>query len=350
MQPSPYLRGLCVLALLSPLHAARQGTVAKLAIVSRDPFQLQIQTNSTAAPQSQIVASPERLVVDIPNALPGPELRGIPIRSGEVRGVRVSLFSTEPPITRIVVDLNQPQWYRVTPNSSGLLVSLGTSENPVETQSTIGWVTTRGPVEVRTASARVAAPSVEIRKPATIAKAPARKGVSIEFSNGQMTIHSGGATLSEILYQIQKVTGAEIAIPSGTEQDKVAADFGPGTPSEVLGELLNGSGLNFVVVGSEANPNLLRSVILTRKSDVLAGPSVGTNSSPAVADNSEAEYQEAPPPGVIAEQNGQPVEQVSPPDQNVPPPDQSAQPDPSAQPGQQQNPQAGPPPDPPPTD
>jgi AMIN domain len=349
MQSSPYLRGLCLVALLSPFAlAARQGTVAKVAIISKEPFQLQIQTNATGTPQAQIVTSPERLVVDIPNALPGPELRGIPIRSGEVRGVRVSLFSTEPPITRIVVDLNQPQWYRVTPNSSGLLVSLGASETPVDTQSTIGWVTTRGPVDVRPASARIAAHSVEIHKPATITKAPARKGLSIEFSNGLMTIHSGGATLSEILYQIQKVTGAEIAIPSGTEQDKVAADFGPGTPSEVLGDLLNGSGLNFVVVGQESNPNLLRSVILTRKSEVAEAPSLGTAPAQPVADNSEAEYQEAPPPGVIAEQNGQ-TEQVLPPDQN-PPPDQNAQPYPNAQPGQQQNPQAGPPPDPPPTD
>jgi len=344
MQSSPYLRVLCVLAALSPLvHAAQQSTVARVAIVSKEPFQLQIQTNATAAPQAQIVTSPERLVVDIPNSLPGPELRGIPIRYGEVRGVRVSLFSVDPPVTRIVVDLNQPQWYRLTPNSSGLLVSLGSSETPIDSQSTIGWVTTRGPVDVRPASARIAPQSVEVRK--HVARTPARKGLSIEFANGQMTIHSGGATLSEILYQIQKVTGAEIAIPSGTELDKVAADFGPGTPSEVIGELLNGSGLNFVVVGSETNPNLLRSVILTRKSELAEGPSIGMNSASATAESAEPEYQEAPP-AAIAEQNGQP-EPPLPPDQIAQPPDQNPQADPNALPGQQQN---GPPPDPPPTD
>lgn len=346
MQSSPYLRGLCLFAILSPLaHAARQSTVARVAIVSKDPFQLQIQTNAKETPQAQIVTSPERLVVDLPNALPGPELRGIPIKYGEIRGVRVSLFSTEPPVTRIVVDLNQPQWYRITPNNAGLLVSIGSSEDPVDAQSTIGWVTTRGPAEVHAASARTA--SVEVRKPATISKAPARKGLSIEFSNGQMTIHSGGATLSEILYQIQKVTGAEIAIPSGTEQDKVAADFGPGTPSEVLGELLNGSGLNFVVVGTEANPNLLRSVILSRKSEVAEGPTMPPNSAQATAEDAERDYQEVPPAAIV-EQNGQ-TEQPLPPDQSAQP-EPNPQQDPNTQPGQQQNPNAGPPPDPPPTD
>ena len=87
----------------------------------------------------------------------------------------------------------------------------------------------------------------------------------VDFADGMLTIRAANATLSEILFQIQKKTGAEIAIPAGTEQDRVAADFGPGSPSEVLSQLLNGSGLNFVVVGSEADPKKLRSVLLSRK-------------------------------------------------------------------------------------
>jgi len=346
MRIPPHLRRAAVLALLlSPAisGAARQGIVSRVTIISVDPFQLQIQTNGTEAPQTQIVSSPERLVVDIPNALPGPALRGIAFNRGEVRGVRVSLFSAEPPITRIVVDLNQPQWYRVTPNSAGLLVSLGSdSQSPVDSQSTIGWVSSKAPVTLKPASAQ--RPGFEIRKesvppkPAAPKAAP-RKGLSIEFADGLMTIHSGGATLSEILFQIQKVTGAEIAIPSGTEQERVAADFGPGPASEVLGELLNGSGLNFVVVGSETNPNVLRSVILSRKSDVIETPPGFVQNPMSATNNVEPDYQEAPPPDPII---------VPPaPDQNFQP-EQGIQPDPNAQP-YQQVPPAGPPPDPPPS-
>ena len=317
-----YLRGLSAVALLlSPamLQAARQGTVAKVAVISSDPFQLQIQTNGKEAPQTQMVSSPERLVVDIPNTQPGPALRGIKIQRGEVRAIRVSLFSTTPPVTRIVVDLNQPQWYRVTPNAGGLLVSVGSDpENPVDAQSTIGWVSSKTPATLKPASikkpASTQAMPFEMKRTAT-PKAAARKGLSIEFADGLMTIHSGGATLSEILFQIQKVTGAEIAIPSGTEQDRVAADFGPGPASEVLGQLLNGSGLNFVVVGSEANPNQLRSVVLSRKSEVAEGPSgFAQNAAPATAENVEPEYQEAPPP-----------------DPNVPPPPDQVQANPNGQ-------------------
>ena len=338
MRFSPYLRAIWIVALFfsaGTALAARQGTVSRVTIISNDPFQLQIQTNATEAPQTQIVSSPERLIVDIPNALPGPALHGIAVHRGEVRGVRISLFSTTPPITRIVVDLNQPQWYKVTPNATGVLVSLGSdSESAVDAQSTIGWVSTKSLTAAKPAITQVA--SFQVKKGSATSKAPPRKGLSIEFADGLMRIHSAGATLSEILFQIQKVTGAEIAIPAGTEQDKVAADFGPGPASEVLGELLNGTGLNFVVVGSEADHNMLRSVILSRKSETQENPSrvAQTFIPPPTADNAEPEYQEAPPPDSNVQ--NQSME-----------PDRVPQPDPNAQPGQQPS-SAGPSPDPPP--
>jgi hypothetical protein len=339
MRFSPYVRAVWIVALFfsaSTALAARQGTVSSVAIVSNDPFQLQIRTNGNEAPQIQIVSSPERLVVDIPNALPGPALHGISVHRGDVRGVRISLFSTTPPITRIVVDLNQPQWYKVTPNATGVLISLGSdSESAIDTQSTIGWVSTKSLSAAKPTITQRTSFEVRVKGSGT-SKAPPRKGLSIEFADGLMTIHSGGATLSEILFQIQKVTGAEIAIPAGTEQDKVASDFGPGPASEVLGELLNGTGLNFVVVGSEADHNMLRSVILSRKLETQENPSsvAQTFTPPPTADNTEPEYQEAPPPdpGVQQDQNMQP----------------DRVPDPNAQPGQQV-PATGPPPDPPPS-
>jgi hypothetical protein len=130
-------------------------------------------------------------------------------------------------------------------------------------------------------------------------------GVSVQFANGLLSIHATGATLSEVLFQVQKQTGAEIAIPSGTEQDRVASDFGPGPASEVLGELLTGSGLNFVVVGSETNSKVLRSVVLSRKSDAPAGPiTVPQAYTPAAAENVPPENPEV----------------LTPPDDNTVPP------------------------------
>jgi hypothetical protein len=261
----------------------------RIAIVGQNPLQLQIQTSPAVVPQSQMISGPERLVIDIPNTVPAASLRGIAVNRREVKDVRVSQFSTTPPVTRIVVDLNSPQSYRVANNSSGLLVSLGDAETTANAP-TIGWVAAK--VGVKVASPPVSALVSSSGRKNSLHPAVAANGVSVQFANGLLSIHATGATLSEVLFQIQKQTGAEIAIPAGTEQDRVAANFGPGPASEVLGELLTGSGLNFVVVGSETDSKVLRSVILSRKSNAPPGPVPAPQAYAPAAENIPPESQE----------------------------------------------------------
>ncbi len=298
MKSLKYLRGICVFALCvyssSQAQTGRSSSVGKISVLSNNPLQFQIQISAAVVPRTHIVSDPERLVIDIPNALPGPGLHGTAIHGGEAKGIRVSLFSTVPPVTRIVVDLNRPQWYRVAPDASGLLVSLGADpEMAGDTQPTIGWVSAKvsprsnqaGPFSVKKSSAKQNS-------------AAGTRALSVQFTNGLLTIHANGATLSEVLFQVQKQTGAEMAIPSGTEQERVAADFGPGPAEEVLGDLLNGSGLNFVLVGSESDSNRLRSVILSRNSGGPVEPArfVPPPYSPSTAENTEPQNPEPVPP------------------------------------------------------
>jgi hypothetical protein len=289
------------------------GSVKKVSVLSQTPFQIQIQTSRPASPQVQMVPNPERLVIDIPDSVPGPGLRGLGVNQGDVRGIRVSLYSAKPPITRVVVDLNAPEWYHVAPNTSGLVVTLGSdSESAGTAQPAIGWVSAK-------VSNFHAAPVV-LRKAVATTSSAQVNGVTVEFANGQLTIHARNATLSEVLFQIQKGTGAEIAIPSGTEQDRVSADFGPGTPSEVMAQLLNGSGLNFVVVGSPSNPNQLRSVLLSRKTggaDPPAAFEVSDNPPPQTAPVIDPRnFEDSGPTSESGPQ--QPVEPTGPPPPQVP--------------------------------
>ncbi len=309
MKSLKYLRGICVFALFvfaSEAQTGHSSSVGKISVLSNSPLQFQIQTSAVVVPQTQIVSDPERLVIDIPNAVPGPGLHGMAIHGGEAKGIRVSLFSTVPPVTRIVVDLNRPQWYRIAPDASGLLVSLGADrESAGDAQPSIGWVSAKTPARSNQPGPFVVKKSSAKQNPAT-----GTRGVSVQFTNGLLTIHANGATLSEVLFQVQKQTGAEMAIPSGTEQERVAADFGPGPASEVLGELLNGSGLNFVVVGSEVDRNILRSVVLSRNSGgpVEPAPLVPPSYSPPIAENAEPQNPEVvpPPPDVNNPQPPQP--------------------------------------------
>jgi len=307
------------LAMSAGAQTAHVSAVSRIAVVSQDPLQLQIQTSPAAVPQAQMIAGPDRLVIDIPNTVPGAALRGMVVNRGEVKGVRVGLFSAAPPVTRIVVDLNSPQPYNIVPNSSGLLVSLGNDRESAADAPTIGWVSAKssGKGSVKVTSA----PASQLLGKNLLHPAVSKNGVNVQFVNGILSVQATGATLSEVLFQIQKQTGAEIAIPSGTEQDRVAADFGPGPAREVLGELLTGSGLNFVVVGSETDPKALRSVILSRKSDAPSGPMVAPQAyTPAAAENIPPEAPEI----TLPDDNTTPPTPVQPPADagSVPPPTQ----------------------------
>lgn len=312
------IRSVAILAGLAGMAAAQSRSVAagKITVVGDHPFRLHIQTSGAVAPQVQLVPNPERLVIDLPNAAAGAGFHGFSVRHGDVRGVRTSTFSSSPLVTRVVVDLNAPQWYQVAPDSTGLLVTLGSDAGPgVSEQSpTIGWVSNAQ----RTQSVSAQRGGLVVKPPAA---APLVNGTSVQFANGMLSIHAQNASLSEVLFQIQKKTGAEIAIPSGTEQERVAGDFGPGAPNQVLAELLNGSPLNFVVVNSAANPNALRSVILSPKGA------------------------EADPPARFAQTYTPPPQA-----ENIVPDNPEPPVTPAPLPQQQQIPPDGPPPEPPPQD
>ena len=311
------LISLLALAVLVPTSAqagesARLPSVNRISVVAENPFQLHIDIAGQAAPQAQMIENPDRLVIDLPNTRPGDGLHGLNVNRGGVRAVRSSLYSTQPSVTRVVVDLTLPQWYRIVPDGSGVVVTIGGGAGALnDSGDTIGWVSTKSPFE-HVSSAKTSS----VRAVASARRAAPVNGVSVDFVNGQLTIHASSATLSEILFQIQKKTGAEIAIPAGTEQERVAADFGPGTPSEVLSQLLNGSGLNFVVVGSESDPNTLRSVLLSPK-----GPDIGMSAvanAPPVAQNTSMQAPDQP-----VELPGPEVQQQQAPDTPPPPQDPS---------------------------
>ena len=303
MQSPKYL---CLAALLAILSAsahsqAQQTFVQKISVNPGDPFQLQVQTSTLVAPQAQIITDPERLVIDVPGAHPAATLHNQIVNRNEVQRVRVGLFSASPPVTRIVLDLNSPQWYRITPTGSGFTVALGASQPATQSDSNpqpiIGWVSGASATPARAAQID---PFVVKKTPQN--SVPAVNGVRVLFANGLLEIHAHNATLSEVLFQVQKHTGAAIAIPAGTEQERVEVDSGPGPASQVLGDLLNGSDLNFVVVGSSTDPRVLRSVLLSHKTPGF--PAYQPDAPPATASNvpqDNPEVQAAPDPQAYSE-------------------------------------------------
>ena len=224
---------------------------------NRNPVEIEIESSDRLVPQTQVLTGPDRLVVDFANAVPGTQLRNQSVNRGEVKSVRVSLFSSKPPVTRVVFDLRGPQHYQVFPYGRTVMVKVGAGGEGARLAPSSGSAS--GPSLVNTT---YPAQSVPI-----VVAAPAPPPLVVSFQAGLLTISSNKASLSEILFAVHQRTGAEIAIPAGAEQEKVVAEIGPASAPEVLAHLLNGSKFNFVIMSSASDPGVLDRVILSARPD-----------------------------------------------------------------------------------
>lgn len=214
--------------------------------------EVEIQTSGApVAPNTQAIAEPDRIVVDFPGALPAAGLRALKVNSGALKGIRAGLFFGNPPITRVVLDLVEPQSYRISTMQNAIIVKLG----PVE-PAPAAAAGTKVPEE---SAAPATVPNPTPPPPAVNAAPPL---VIVTFENGMLRIRAEKATLAQVLVEVQRQTHAEIEIPAGAEQEEVIADLGPAPARDVLASLLNGSPYNFIFVGDELN---LERVILTRR-------------------------------------------------------------------------------------
>jgi hypothetical protein len=292
--------------LANPSLAASQSAGKKVATIRRvavlnsgNNFELEISASQPVAPQTQVVTGPDRLVIDFPQSVPGAGLRPVVLHAGEVKGIRVGLFASNPPVTRVVLDLNSPQPYQVFPSGNGVIVKINSSGSQAAAPSPA--ITMAANIPPQPASPQPPAP---VQPPP-----PPAPTMQVAFANGKLSIRAERAMLSDVLNEVQRLTGATVNLPPGGAQEPVIANIGPSPAREALTALLEGSSYNFILVGSERDPSVLRSIMLTPRG--------------AAVENMPANY--TPPPMVEAAPEP-PVEAQPPPPETDAPPPESAPP------------------------
>jgi AMIN domain len=245
-------------------------TIRRISLLAGSTLEVEIAASGPVVPRAQIITGPDRLVIDFPNAMPAKELHTLAINSGEVRQARVGIFSSNPPVTRVVLDLKSPQPYQLFPFGNRVVVKLGASKiSPLAAAIPETIISIERPEQEPVPSdgilhkAALVSTQTPAQMPAVVPPSPPR--VEVLFENGLLSIRSNKANLSEVLSEVHRRTGAEIAIPASAETEEVFTNLGPGAPKEVLASLLNGSHFNFIVVGSERDPNGIGRVVLTPK-------------------------------------------------------------------------------------
>lgn len=102
----------------------------------------------------------------------------------------------------------------------------------------------------------------------------------VTYIDGKLSVTAKNSTLGDILRAISAKTGASIDIPEGANE-RVVSQLGPAPARDVMTALLNGSHFNYVMVGTETNPNAVAHVILTAKTDRPEGSAGGAMSASA---------------------------------------------------------------------
>lgn len=111
---------------LSPTATAQNAQIRHISVVkSAGSIEIQIETSKRVVPLTEVVTDPDRLIIDFAEAIPGPELRAVPVNQGEVKAVRVGRVTSNPPVTRVVVDLKSAQSFRLFPSSKSVVVKIG---------------------------------------------------------------------------------------------------------------------------------------------------------------------------------------------------------------------------------
>jgi hypothetical protein len=277
--------------LFAPVSSQAQEVVSvrRVQVLGKqNPVEIEIEASDRLVPQAQILTDPDRLVVDFANAVPSAQLQNQKLHQGEVKSVRVGLFSSKPPVTRVVLDLDGPQAYQIFPSGRTVIIKVG---SPGAQAARVSPVSS-SPSGARLVNAGYSIQSVQITPP------PPTPPLVVLFQSGLLTIRSNKASLSEVLFAVHERTGAEIAIPAGAEQEKVVAEIGPAPAPEVLSRLLNGSRFNFLILSSASNPGSLDRVILTTRPDSPApaySPQAPVRNQPEDEAEAETPSREAPP-------------------------------------------------------
>jgi type IV pilus assembly protein PilQ len=89
-----------------------------------DGTDVEIRADGVLTPKVLTLKSPDRLVIDLANAIPESRPHEIPVHAADLKTVRMSQYQAEPPTTRVVLDLNGQQDFNLASTPDKLIVKL----------------------------------------------------------------------------------------------------------------------------------------------------------------------------------------------------------------------------------
>jgi len=98
-------------------------------VQEKDGSALEILSTKPLVPAIQAIGSPDRLVIDLPNARLETQEKRISVQADQISAIRADQFRQNPPVARLVVDLLAPRAYSWDAAGNRLVVHLGRNPN-----------------------------------------------------------------------------------------------------------------------------------------------------------------------------------------------------------------------------
>jgi hypothetical protein len=107
-----------------PVHASGQhNQLQRVNVVpGADSVQIEISSTQSVTPRLSKLNSPDRVLVELPETVVASSQSKIPVGSAGVKGVRIGMDGKTPPTTSVVIDLEKPLAYELTPGSAGKVI------------------------------------------------------------------------------------------------------------------------------------------------------------------------------------------------------------------------------------
>ncbi len=107
-----------------PEHASGQTNQLQHVNVVSGSGEVQIEISSTQAvtPKLSKLSSPDRVLLELPETVMASSQSKIPVGNAGIKGVRIGMDGKTPPTTSVVIDLDKPLAYELTPGPAGKII------------------------------------------------------------------------------------------------------------------------------------------------------------------------------------------------------------------------------------
>ena len=187
-----------------PVRAAAQhNQLQHVNVVSgADSVQIEISSTQAVTPRVSKLSSPDRVVVELPETVIASSKNKIAVGSAGVKGVRIGMDGKTPPTTSVVIDLEKPLAYELTPGVAGKVILT------LHSQGAGPSVAKNNPSPAVKAVSAKAAPTVAaVPKPAA---APAKPAVAAAATTKPATTKPAAAATAKPVAVAPKVVAATV--------------------------------------------------------------------------------------------------------------------------------------------